>query len=650
MVHSTTKAPRAIRPLGIMATGTISYFLTLLLVLYVLDRQIYTAKKMAIIRENFYGIFNPPEELNDFAHDTLFGATPADRARAKSDLEKMMQSIVNGPTSIYRMELLDADKALVTAADDRAKIGNFNSWRNSLFTQNFSGFASQFVSRARRSEEHGRLVSYYTSPINYPPIERLTNQYRIVALLVVALWAAVYAFLYRNLLRPVRNVTLHLERSREAAPRLIWKSRAHLESAYNQLATRALLQLIEERLNSPTRPDSHGQAQDRTAAVNSALSIAAQAFGVERLDAAEISVTGEHVAIAEFFSAGAAGEHAEQSAPELFRALTAGAPLGKLPEEGRLMPDSPAFSYVAPLSAGSYLVIVGRLDQHLPGENQRLEALERVCTVLRRGFVAYKAYREGIFRQRSEANIVLSRNLGHDLTNIIATSKLDLMAVRRLLEAPGQESESGARGELLREAVNGLLENTKFLQEMVNIYRSFSHVKRPQYERRDLRLLIEEFLAAFEPSVSSRISIKRDLQQMPAPILEPRLIKLALFNVLTNSLDALRRVTTEELPLVIHVRTKYEEEKKLYRIEIDDNGPGIRDQNGNLLAPAELQAIFEYGYSTKSESSEGLGLSWVRTIMSEFHDGSVTAENRPEGGARFSLLLRSMERSEAKVG
>jgi signal transduction histidine kinase len=88
----------------------------------------------------------------------------------------------------------------------------------------------------------------------------------------------------------------------------------------------------------------------------------------------------------------------------------------------------------------------------------------------------------------------------------------------------------------------------------------------------------------------------------------------------------------------------------VYQIQIEDNGPGIRDSEGRLLSPAEIQSIFEYGYSTKSESSEGLGLSWVRTIMRDFHDGKVSAENLPQGGARFSLILHSMERSEAKVG
>ncbi|MGI8905811.1 MAG: ATP-binding protein [Candidatus Sumerlaeaceae bacterium] len=652
MADSTTKARRVMRPIGIVATGTVMYFLTLLMVLYVLDRQVYTSKKLEIIRYNYYRIFDLPD-INTTANAALFGTTPAERVAALASLQKTLGGIVTGPSSMFRMELRDATDVIVAQADNSAKVNRFNTWHNSLFLRDFTGRISQGVSDPQ-SSQRGLLIGYYTSPSNYPPIEQLTSRFRWLAFLIVALWAAVYAFLYQNLLRPVRNVTRHLERSRETPPRLILKARAHLESAYNQLATRALLHLIEEKLSAPTRPDVEGQAEDRAAAVAEALRIAAEAFGVGRIAAAEIAISDEQSAVTESFSPVAQTEPVKDA--ELLtqiKPFLSSQKLQSVEEDGQFEHNSSGagFTYFAPLSTGSFLLITGMLDQELPGMKNRAEGLRRACIVIRRGFLAYKAYRQGIFRQRSEANIVLSRNLGHDLTNIIATSKLDLMAVRRLLDAPSQEPDT-ARGELLRQAIHGLLENTRFLQEIVNIYRSFSNVKRPQFERRDLKSVIEEFLAAFEPAVSARVSIRRELDtQMPAPIIEPRLLKLALFNVLTNALDALRRASAVENPqAVVIVRTRFDSAAQLYRIDVEDNGPGIRDSENRLLAPAELQAIFEYGYSTKSESSEGLGLSWVHTIMTDFHDGGVVAENLPEGGARFTLLLRSMERSEAKVG
>jgi signal transduction histidine kinase len=656
MVDSTTKARRSIRATVIVAAGTATYFLTLLLVLYVLDRQVYTTKKMDLIKDNSIRLLNPPDTLRQLGHESLYSPNAQVRMAATANLSEAMKELVNGQSIFYRMELHDRDPSdrVITYAENIEKFARYNTWQNSLFVRNFSSRTTLPLRSSESStEKPGSLVGYYTSPPHFAAIEQLTARYRWIAFGLVALWIGVYTFLYEYLLRPVRNVTAYLERSRDEAPRLMLSARGDLESGYNELAARALLQLIEERLSLPTRPDAEGQASDRVAAVTEALLLAAESFGVEKIVAAEISSANGQLAVTESFSPASQVEPVKDSEVigEL-QTLIGQRDLDYLSDEGdfQVNPDGTGFNYCAPLAASIFLVITGKLNPRLPGSRFRFEGLRHACHALRRGFIAYRAYRQGIFRQRSEANIVLSRNLGHDLTNIIATSKLDLMAVRRLLESPASADE-GTRGELLRQSVQGLLESTRFLQEIVNIYRSFSNVKRPQFERRDLKALVEEFLTAFEPSISSKVQIRREVDiPMPAPIIEPRLLKLALFNVLTNALDSLKRLPAENgQAAIIAVRALFDPVSQMYRIEVDDNGPGIRDIEGRLLAPAELQSIFEYGYSTKSEASEGLGLSWVRTIMTDFHDGGVTAKNLPHGGARFTLLLHSMERSEAKV-
>ena len=41
---------------------------------------------------------------------------------------------------------------------------------------------------------------------------------------------------------------------------------------------------------------------------------------------------------------------------------------------------------------------------------------------------------------------------------------------------------------------------------------------------------------------------------------------------------------------------------------------------------------------------EGLGLNWVRTILTDFHNGELRARNRPEGGAEFGFSLDPTDR------
>ncbi len=64
-------------------------------------------------------------------------------------------------------------------------------------------------------------------------------------------------------------------------------------------------------------------------------------------------------------------------------------------------------------------------------------------------------------------------------------------------------------------------------------------------------------------------------------------------------------------------------------IHVDDSGPGI---------PAEVRdRIFEPFFTTKAQGS-GLGLSIVHAIVTQ-HQGTITVEDAPNGGARFTLRL-----------
>ncbi len=66
-------------------------------------------------------------------------------------------------------------------------------------------------------------------------------------------------------------------------------------------------------------------------------------------------------------------------------------------------------------------------------------------------------------------------------------------------------------------------------------------------------------------------------------------------------------------------------------ITIDDTGPGIPQET--------LGAIWEPFYTTKSEElGTGLGLAICKDIVFE-HGGTIDAENREDGGARFTVVF-----------
>ena len=73
------------------------------------------------------------------------------------------------------------------------------------------------------------------------------------------------------------------------------------------------------------------------------------------------------------------------------------------------------------------------------------------------------------------------------------------------------------------------------------------------------------------------------------------------------------------------------EEGMMIRLEVRDHGPGLSDE--------ALARLFEPFYTTKEVGvGLGLGLTISAGIVSDF-GGTLTGDNHPDGGARFTLAI-----------
>ena len=124
-----------------------------------------------------------------------------------------------------------------------------------------------------------------------------------------------------------------------------------------------------------------------------------------------------------------------------------------------------------------------------------------------------------------------------------------------------------------------------------------------------------------------------------------------MFNLFANSVEAIRQSGGGEKDGVIAIATSRSEHGEL-TIEVQDNGTGILNEKGEPAGVDEIDRIFALGYSSgDSEEGEGLGLSWVRTIVQEVHGGSIRVENAPGAGARFILTFPAHRpKEEAEEG
>ena len=118
------------------------------------------------------------------------------------------------------------------------------------------------------------------------------------------------------------------------------------------------------------------------------------------------------------------------------------------------------------------------------------------------------------------------------------------------------------------------------------------------------------------------------VQELPEPV-EAEVDSVRLGQAVNNLLDNALKYTPEGGRVTLEARA----EPGGARITVTDTGPGV--------PAAEREAIFRRLYrgdASRSQRGLGLGLSLVKAIV-ESHQGSVSVDDAPGGGARFTVRL-----------
>jgi signal transduction histidine kinase len=90
---------------------------------------------------------------------------------------------------------------------------------------------------------------------------------------------------------------------------------------------------------------------------------------------------------------------------------------------------------------------------------------------------------------------------------------------------------------------------------------------------------------------------------------------------------------------VVTVRTDLAEDETVV-VQVRDEGCGLPDD--------AIDRVFDPFYTTK-ERGTGLGLAIVHRVV-EAHGGTISARNRPEGGAEFTVRLPSAADASTREG
>jgi signal transduction histidine kinase len=250
------------------------------------------------------------------------------------------------------------------------------------------------------------------------------------------------------------------------------------------------------------------------------------------------------------------------------------------------------------------------------------DEIEGHAVILRDATETRRSTAETIESERFSALTLLAAGVAHELGNPLNSLNIHL----QLLERRARRLPAKARAEFADSLAIARGEVTR----LDHIITQFLRAVRPQpIETRleNLNTLVREVAAFLEPEIKDR-DVLLDLEldeQLPPMEMDRDQLKQALYNVIRNSLQAMKAGG------FLRIRTGRDETH--FFVSFTDTGGGISAEN--------MGRIFQPYFSTKAGGS-GLGLLIVRRIV-RAHGGEVAIESTEGKGLTLTIRLPRLD-------
>lgn len=272
-----------------------------------------------------------------------------------------------------------------------------------------------------------------------------------------------------------------------------------------------------------------------------------------------------------------------------------------------------------------WLLTVERLDEVLQQSGQAVAAPAKGDDPLARFQASLAAVLQRL--QQTQRDALRAEQLawmGRMAASIAHEIRNPLMAIKLLIQTAG-ERPGGPH--LRPRDFQVLEEEIARLEQIVAGFLDFARPPRPHPQAVDVVAAAAAALESIRPKAESQnVALRLDGGELPLVVqVDPNQLRQVLLNLLFNALEAQPDGGEIEVSVRLDRLTPAQPH---WLLSVADRGPGL---------PEVGERIFEPFVSTK-ESGLGLGLSICRRIA-EMHGGTLTAENRPGGGAVFTLRL-----------
>ena len=209
---------------------------------------------------------------------------------------------------------------------------------------------------------------------------------------------------------------------------------------------------------------------------------------------------------------------------------------------------------------------------------------------------------------------VLTHEIMNSITPIISLS--DTLCERAVQQGMDESS-------LMLQGMQTIHRRSKGLLNFVENYRKLSRLSSPMLAPVSVGDLLGDIKKLF---ASSKVQYVYRIEDESRVLMADRSqMEQVLINLLKNATEA---CAEQEHPEVV-VATSYDQEKRIFRLSVTDNGCGI--------LPEVLDRIFIPFFTTKPTGS-GIGLSLCKQIMT-LHGGSLQVTSEVGKGSCFTLKL-----------
>jgi len=285
-----------------------------------------------------------------------------------------------------------------------------------------------------------------------------------------------------------------------------------------------------------------------------------------------------------------------------------------------------SFLFLVALSIGLIREKERRDRAHIDKLNRELDSQ---TNILQKANERLKRMHERLLHSERLAIIgKMSAQIAHEIRNPLSSMSLNA-------ELLGDEIDSTSNVDLphARALLASIQEQVDIMTHVIEDYLQFSRIPEIRPEKVSLNALISGIIDSMGPEFRQNNAqvLPRLSRQMPEISLDSYQFRIALVNILRNSLEAMpgggRIVLSTEL------RNGHA------AVSLADTGVGI--------PPDNIDRVFAPFFTTK-DNGTGLGLSLAQQII-EKHGGDISCTSSPGQGTRFTIDLPLDARREEEL-